>query len=214
MKGSTCSTPEELAEAQRKAAWLWGRCEKKPSGCWEWPGSLVKGYGVATLLGRAVRAHRIALMLALGRPLTAEEQACHHCDNRKCVNPDHLFAGTNRDNVADMMAKGRVARGARQGLAVITEDAAREIIGSSLTQRALAKKFGVTQNAIHRIQNGSNWTHIPRPPASFVCKECGRDFQNRMGLAGHMRHVRKITAEGGADPHTPLNGKKRKPEAP
>ena len=78
----------------------------KTDGCWVWNGATDgDGYGCFSYAGKSYRAHRIALELD-GRP-PGEMFACHHCDNPSCVNPDHLFVGTNKDNMVDMVAKGR-----------------------------------------------------------------------------------------------------------
>lgn len=76
-------------------------------GCWEWQGAIDRdGYGIFSYAGKTARAARMALSLS-GRPLASGEFACHHCDNPRCVRPDHLFVGTNTDNMRDMVAKGR-----------------------------------------------------------------------------------------------------------
>lgn len=79
------------------------------SGCWLWDGAVdSKGYGAFRVGKRVIQAHRVAMRLA-GLEL-GDLHALHRCDVRTCVNPDHLFAGTNQDNVDDKMAKGRHRR--------------------------------------------------------------------------------------------------------
>jgi hypothetical protein len=87
------------------ARWL-----TKTDDCWLWIGAIgADGYGRFNYEGRQYRAHRLALELA-GTKLGDGLFACHHCDNPKCVRPDHLFAGTNQDNMRDMVRKWRHAR--------------------------------------------------------------------------------------------------------
>jgi hypothetical protein len=76
--------------------------------CHEWKYSRdIEGYGRFSYNGKQVKAHRFALELKLGRPLDEDMFACHTCDNPPCVNPDHLFEGSAKDNVEDMLSKGR-----------------------------------------------------------------------------------------------------------
>jgi len=78
-------------------------------GCWLWQGATQRdGYGLFRVDGRRRVAHRIALELYTGVPIPVDKFVCHHCDNPPCVRPSHLFIGTAADNVADMVAKGRL----------------------------------------------------------------------------------------------------------
>lgn len=87
------------------------RQEPTSGGCLEWTGARTPGgYGVISLPGQGngvVYAHRLALTLVSG-PIPAGMGACHRCDNPRCVNADHLFAGSVRDNMLDAVRKGRV----------------------------------------------------------------------------------------------------------
>ncbi len=97
-------TNEEKCARQAEAFWARVRKTKK---CWIWTGGKnKKGYGAATYGGKTWRVHRLAWLLSKGA-IPDGLFVCHRCDVRVCCNPDHLFLGTNQDNMADMRAKGR-----------------------------------------------------------------------------------------------------------
>lgn len=132
-----------------------------PSGCIEWQGSTFKasGYGRTKLQDKYWRTHRLAWTLANG-PIPDGMCVCHKCDNRLCVNIDHLFLGTNDENMADMVAKGRASRGVRHHRAILNEAHVLEIRESKETHNQLAKRFGVTYHAIRHIRYGHIWKFV------------------------------------------------------
>lgn len=88
---------------------------------------------------------------------------CHRCDNPPCINPDHLFLGTNYDNVADKLKKGRhrTIRGSDRTDAKLTEADVLEIrAASGISQQKLAEKYGVHQVLISKIKKGERWGHV------------------------------------------------------
>lgn len=135
-------------------------------GCWEWQGKLYpNGYGVAHVPGSpgSRYAHRVAWEHANGVTLSASDLVRHTCDNRRCVNPDHLEIGTHQDNMNDMVARGRSPRGARNAAHKLSEDDVRAIRKSYLDgemQKSIAERFGVSRSAVCCIVNGSAWRHV------------------------------------------------------
>lgn len=86
---------------------FWSRVDKSggPNACWPWTGSLKNGYGRFYLKGHDNSTHRYAYELING-PIPKDLFACHHCDNRRCCNPTHVFIGTCKDNIQDAISKG------------------------------------------------------------------------------------------------------------
>lgn len=75
--------------------------------CIEWPRVKDRdGYGVLKVGGKMKRAHRLSMESVIGRRLESSEMVCHRCDNRACINPNHLYIGTAKDNAADRVARG------------------------------------------------------------------------------------------------------------
>lgn len=89
---------------------FWGKVELGASGqCWVWTASVTgKGYGKISIAWKMLQAHRVAFEWFHG-PVPSGLYVCHRCDHRRCVNPEHLFVGTHRDNVDDMLRKGRAS---------------------------------------------------------------------------------------------------------
>jgi hypothetical protein len=135
----------ELLPVRSLAERFWSRVQKG-DGCWLWQGRRQRqGYGVFTV-GRDPRlAHRIAYKLGVG-PIPDGQCICHRCDNPPCVNPAHLFAGTQQDNMADMVAKGRSST----KLSAEARIEVRRLQGMGVTQRAIAARFGVHQATVQR----------------------------------------------------------------
>lgn len=130
------------------------------SGCWIWMSTMHPGgYGRVCSGKKPFFAHRVSYELKHGE-IPKGMMALHHCDVRCCVNPDHIFVGTQQDNMTDKVRKNRQARGSNHGNAKLTEDQAREIKFSSETSIKLASKFGYSASMIRAIKNGIWWKHL------------------------------------------------------
>lgn len=135
------------------------------SGCWLWIGAVVPdGYGSMYWGGggrTTLKAHRASWILHVG-PLNDEQHVLHRCDTPACVNPDHLFLGTNADNVADRCIKGRSARirGSQQGRSKLTEDDAAVIFLDPRPYAEIAKDFAISKGPVAAIKAGKLWTHV------------------------------------------------------
>ena len=130
----------------------------RESGCHEWTGCLMpNGYGQFHKDGRTAYAHRVAYELAYG---STHLYVLHKCDNRKCVNPEHLFSGTFADNMLDMVAKNRQAQGDTNGRRKLSSDQVRAIRSEIGLHREIADKYGVTPSLVSMIRSGRIWRSV------------------------------------------------------
>lgn len=147
------------------------------SPCIEWTGARnTSGYGWRSFRGKATGAHRAAWIMAHGE-IPEGVCVCHRCDNRLCVNVEHLFLGSHAENMADMRQKDRrkgIApsrlgdmRGSNNGRAKLNEVAVRQIRAEYIATREdgvttydLAKKYGVSPSSMQALIRGDTWRHV------------------------------------------------------
>lgn len=138
--------------------------------CWEWKTTKPHQYTRFRISGQYIGAHRFAWLITRG-PIPSGLDVCHHCDNRRCVNPAHLFVGTRKDNMQDAVVKGRLfgrrlnpARGERQHNAKLTAEKVRQIRRlhrqEQIPNTQIAKQFGVCRQTVDDVVSRKSWTHL------------------------------------------------------
>lgn len=141
------------------------KCED--DGCWEWThGKIKTGYGVIRINNKNFGAHRISYLMHFGN---FDNKLCvlHKCDNPSCVRPDHLYLGTQTDNMKDMDNKKRrklnIMKGEQNGrskLLVIDVINIKKMLSNKISQREIAKKYNVSQVAVSLIKRNKNWKYV------------------------------------------------------
>ena len=125
------------------------------TGCWHYTGANAgDGYGHLSYLGKLVYAHRLSAAFFLGFDLGSVLWVLHRCDEPDCINPEHLFIGTPKDNVRDAVSKGRMS-GKKLTLDDVIE--IKRLLATGETQRRIAGKYGVSTTAIGQIARGETW---------------------------------------------------------
>lgn len=134
--------------------------QKNDDGCWNWKGKLhTNGYGVFWLQKGVYRlAHRMAWLYTFGE-IPDGLCVCHHCDNRCCVNPAHLFIGTHQDNMADMVRKGRHNPSPKVTPEIVRGMRKAKMEGLSNSQ--IGRLFGVNAETARYVCNRTRWAHVP-----------------------------------------------------
>ena len=149
---------------------FWDKVNKTEH-CWEWTGGKnTQGYGIFGFQGKIMKAHRVSWILTNGEiPMgTGVHGTCvlHKCDNPGCINPKHLFLGSNKDNMIDMQNKGRkvIQKNEHHPMCKLTDEQIKEIrityATGKYTQRSLGDCFGITQVHIGRIINNKTRSNL------------------------------------------------------
>ena len=153
-------------EIGRKRSFLEKVKKSKNGGCWEWQACKCSlGYGNFWNGTKLVSAHRFSYEIYVGN-IPEGLFVCHTCDNPGCVNPAHLFLGTQQDNVQDMYNKNRqpYLKGEKNPNCKITEDTAKAILkelnGKRKGYKKIAKKFKVSVGVVAKISIGKTWKHL------------------------------------------------------
>jgi hypothetical protein len=139
---------------------FWRRVDKSGD-CWEWTSSVNEwGYGYLYLIGKRLYAHRLCWILHHGE-IPEDRFVCHSCDNRRCVNPDHLWLGTPKENSQDMVRKGRGTNPINRRL---TPDQVREAralyAAGGISYWDLGARYGVSGTCAHRLINGITYQDV------------------------------------------------------
>lgn len=149
--------------------------ENPDTGCWEWTASTKNGYGEIRVNGKSVYTHRLSYELHVGSIPEGDGHhgavVAHHCDNRLCCNPGHIFITDQAGNLSDMRSKGRGyipqpprLKGESHGMAKLTEAAVLQIrkyyAAGGCTKKWLAGVYGVSRRNIGMIINNKRWSHI------------------------------------------------------
>lgn len=149
---------------------FWSKVQKTPE-CWIWTaGCSGNGYGLFsyTINGIQIRItiHRFSWEYHYG-PIPTNKLVCHHCDNKTCCNPSHLFLGDPKDNTRDMMNKGRLnggwAPGEQHVNTNLTNDDVRKIkqlLSQGVYQHEIATAFNISQTTVSRIKLRKTWKSI------------------------------------------------------
>jgi hypothetical protein len=154
-----CNRSSKLLPPEQR---FWRHVEKT-EGCWNWTAAIAEnGYGVfESPVGQL--AHRYSYFLAHGH-IPKGLNVLHKCDNRACVNPDHLFAGTHAINSADMIAKNRAMSGERSPNSKLSEADVLSIRARyaphQITVRQLAREYDVSEAQITNILKSRSWKHL------------------------------------------------------
>ena len=128
--------------------------------CWEWQGVRDgRGYGRWMWQRKQMLAHRFSAQYHIGS--IQGKVVCHKCDNPCCVNPSHLFIGTQQDNMRDRNVRGRTARGTQANKSNLTEQDVLNIRADTTSSHiSLARKYNVTYHSIRHIRTRQSWKHI------------------------------------------------------
>jgi len=157
----SCGCIKDIEEETLLTKFFWKNV-KKNDYCWEWTGKLCNGYGAVEFHKKQFRAHRLSYIIHNGS-IEKNKFICHKCDNKKCVNPSHLYAGTINDNARDAKERNLIHRGEQCVRSKLKEIDILKILASKETCRDIAIQYNMNKNYIRKIRNRQAWRHITVP---------------------------------------------------
>jgi len=131
---------------------FWSKVEKTEN-CWNWTAATCCGYGYFWIIDKQYRAHRISWILSNG-PIPDGLDVLHKCDNRKCVNPDHLYLGTAVENHRDVFLRGKLPN------SKLTKEQVLSIRQDPRLQREIAKEYGIVPSSVSEIKSHKRWNYL------------------------------------------------------
>jgi hypothetical protein len=147
------------------------------SGCWIWDHDCDgKGYGRISYRNSRYSAHRMSWMIHHGA-IEPGLNVLHKCDVTFCVNPDHLFLGTQKDNMGDCARKKRHQFGERSGASVLTDEMAQGIHSAHGKYKDIAARFGISKYAVKDIKKRNRWRHLE-------LSRCGHNYTKGSDVTG------------------------------
>lgn len=156
-------SPIDFVRDKKYAEYRFFKKVHKTDTCWLWTGATRGGgYGVVRLNKVDIPSHRFSWELINGK-IPKSLWVLHKCDVRNCVNPDHLFLGTGKDNMADCVEKRRHCFGEKNGTSKLRDSDIPKIFAmqkAGVFQRDIARRFNVAQNAIWLVLQKKTWTHV------------------------------------------------------
>lgn len=153
------------------------------NGCWEWTGPYRNKYGHLRAGPKTYSAHRYFFAM-LVRPLEPGEWVLHRCDNHRCVNPLHLYAGGHRENVRDVCVRGAV--GPKRPRVGLSEEDVKAIRASKETCVALGARYGISKETARSIKAGESHRHVEWSPETYMGRQNG---------SGENHHSAKLTIQ-------------------
>jgi len=129
------------------------------NGCHQWTGAHSCGYGTISIMNKTKKTHRLAWIIANNKEIPEGMCICHYCDNGLCVNPAHLFLGTNQDNMRDMVEKGRY----KNGRARLKEKDVKRIYNlydKGKSYKDIIHIFGIDATSFWRVISGKQWKKL------------------------------------------------------
>ena len=160
-KNKLCVNPRHFINRDQ---YIWSLIEKNDNGCWIWNGIIKNQYPYISINHKDIAVHRYMYELHKGK-IPKNHNVCHSCDVPKCVNPEHLWVGTQIQNIQDMINKKRdyKIRGEKHHKAKVSLDQViqiKKLLNKNMPMTKIQKELNISYKTIQHIKHGTSWSHV------------------------------------------------------